>query len=215
MNRLRRRLSRRLPLLVLTVLLSGASLLIGSPARAQEPDLSAALLTPADLPGVWTTVIRPDREGTRPCGMELGFRPQALDLAEVLYEASPTGPFLQHVVGRYAPGMAAALMEEFRSALIACPEWDNTTADGRTVRNQWLPMESSLLGDDTVAARIEAESGDLFARTHALAVRHGDLVLLLVHTAAGVGMPVEPDADLTKALLQIADARLMPLANAP
>lgn len=202
-------------LLIASLVIAGSLLLTGSVSHAQNPDLSAALLTPADLPGMWTMLERGDREGTRPCGMELGFRPQALDLAEVLYEASPAGPFLQHVVGRYAPDVAAALMEEFRAALVACPAWETTADDGRTVRSRWQPLDLGTLGDESAAAYIEVESGNLFGRTHATAVRRGDLVTLFVHTAAGIGMPSEPDRELTEALLQVADARLAALAAAP
>jgi hypothetical protein len=172
------------------------------------------LLTPADLPGPWTMLERGDREGTRPCGMELGFRPQALDLAEVLFEASPAGPFVQHVVGRYAADAAPALMEEFRAALVNCPTWETTADDGRTVRSRWQPLDLAPLGDETVAAYIEVASGNLFGRTHATAVRRGDFVTLFVHTAAGIGTPVEPDRELTEALLRLADGRLAALVAA-
>jgi len=201
--------SRRL--LAGLLVIAGSLLLAGSASHAQDPDLSAALLMPADLPGEWTMLARPDREGTRPCGMELGFTPRALDRAEVLFEASPTGPFLQHVVGRYAPDVAAALMDEFRAALVTCPAWEATTDDGRTVHSRWEPLALAPLGDDTVAAYIVIESGNLFGRTHAIAVRRGDLVMLLVHTAAGLAMPADPDRQLTEALLQLADARLAAL----
>ncbi|OLT12166.1 hypothetical protein BJF78_24865 [Pseudonocardia sp. CNS-139] len=196
-------------------LLAGALLVLatGCAGPAADPDLSAALLQPADLPAGYGPIPPEPSDGavssTDPdCAA-------TLDGIEVDPPADPTvqevralfgdATFgrIQHVVRAYPAGQAAAEVERVRAVLAGCSTFENTYADSSTVTLTVTPRTAPAVGEAAWAGEIRAET-DAFALVNQLVlVQAGDRT-----AALSVLTPDGPDIATVDDLAERAAARL-------
>ena len=205
----------RLTLALVFTLLVVVSAIRAAPASAQTPDLSAALLTLADLPAGWTAAE--DFSGRSPadfaeemnplaaCGQDVDFstfRPEAGAFAA--FQGGRLGPFLFHAVFLAPPGADLASLEACLRALLEDA--------GITFEMAVIPF--AQLGDETQAVRADIDFGLFSLRFELVAIRRGDvysMIMMMGSPTGGIG----EDMSVLESLARRADERLAAVVGSP
>src|SRR5215216_2557133 len=184
----------------------------GSP-QLHAAELSAALLSDADLPSGWRVVDgagpAPERYAWCPAGAALPVMPRAQ--AARSYWSDAPSPLLYHRVLAFRPGEAAGVLAALRAGSSACA-WAETEADAEPMRFELGVAADVALGDEALRRRLTMRWEGGVAEADILIVRRGAFVLILTHVVVGAG-PNAPDARLSDRVTERAVAKLMALAR--
>ena len=112
--------------------------------RAANVNLSAALLTAADLPSGWNqTNLNIDLATTQPCGRAIPVVDAASAQQEIAFRQDRLGPYVVHRVMAYAGGTAEEAMNATRTLLDECKEWKGSHG-GRELTFRVSPSSLTL-----------------------------------------------------------------------
>lgn len=154
--------------------------------KVEEVDAQAALLTLEDLPTGYTTSAEDDDEDPplESCPLLQALEDDNLDpanKAEVQYEASQTGPIIQHSVAVLKEGEAERIFQDFGEAIDTpeCQTLSQQTDEGETATYKLGPLSSPQLGDDTLAFRLTGDEAAFNLTLDFVAERVGNAQSLL------------------------------------
>ena len=184
-------------------------------------NLSAALLTAADLPSGWNqTNLNIDLAATQPCGRAIPVVDAASAQQEIAFRQDRLGPYVAHRVMAYASGNAEEAINATRTLLDECKEWKGSHG-GRELTFRVSPSSLNVggIGDEAFAVRLTIHgfagggiAGGLIdsvisAASDLVVVRQGDFTFLIAQANGGVGNP-SVDSGRTEQLAHLADQRL-------
>ncbi|MFI8237435.1 hypothetical protein ACIF83_09270 [Streptomyces sp. NPDC085866] len=183
-------------------------------ASTGTEDLSAALLTTAQLPaGYVKTVLRddpPTRSDRPECLTALNSlesarssHPDAVE-ARVNFAMSQSGPFLQQVLRRLPGTGARQNLRQAARTLSGCPSFSIGWSDGSTGTEQAVPRGSAGIGDTSWHATVTATTGTFTVQETLVLVAVGRTLLVL----SDAGSPTAPERSRTLALARTAASRL-------
>lgn len=189
----------------------------GTPSAAILP---RTLLTTGDLPSGWmSTSLKISPDDAKPCGQDLALLTRATAQTRADFEAGSLGPFITQSVAIYPPGMAAQAMNDTVALLGRCREWKEDER-GSNVTIKTSPLSFPSLGDATLPVQVEIDGianrdglaggflkGLLGGKTNLVFVRRGDAIVMIAHSAVGLGSP-GVDVALTEQIARRAEQRL-------
>jgi hypothetical protein len=204
----------------------GRAAMPSAPVTAATPpsanvNLSATLLTAADLPSGWNqTNLNIDLAATQPCGRTIPVVDAASAQQEIAFRQDRLGPYVAHRVMAYAGGNAEEAMNATRTLLDECKEWKGSHG-GRELTFRVSPSSLNVdgIGDEAFAMRLTIHgfagggvAGGLIdsvisAASDLVVVRQGNFTFLIAQANGGVGNP-SVDSGRTEQLAHVADQRL-------
>jgi hypothetical protein len=179
--------------LVLTACAHGAE-----PQPAQTPavtpagsaaagDLQAALLTTADMPpGFVVTQDTGDAQKSGGCPpLEADVESGARTHAQVLFKADDLGPFIRERLLELSPEDAQKVVTNLRSAVDACRHFTSHDDTVGSIEFSVSMLSVDPMGDATAAIRLTGRPTivDLALYQDIVAIRHGDVVILISHVS--------------------------------
>jgi hypothetical protein len=188
---------------------------------ASHVNLSAALLTAADMPSGWSqTNLNIDLATTQPCGQGIPVVDTAMAQEEVAFRQDRLGPYVAERVMAFARGAAEQAMNGTRALLDQCTEWKGRHG-GRELSFHVSPspLDVEGVGDEAIAVRLTihgfaggSAAGGLLgslvsAASDLVVVRQGDYAFLVAQANGGVGNP-SIDSGRTEQLVRLAAQQL-------
>lgn len=179
----------------------------------QRPrDLSAALLTAADLPPGWReSAPAPANDGGLPlCGEDLGGG-DGDTAPSVRFQRGAGGPVLTQTIPLLPPGAAVYVWERVQEILRPC-EWEQVTAAGLRISGSLSPLDLPRIGDDSIALRLELRAAGGAIQGDIVALLRGDAIALIAQLG---GVDAPPDTELTLLAARRAERRLASVLGLP
>ena len=171
--------------------------------KSSSGDLEDALLTLDDMPAGWTIAPELLEEGEEEDEGECAFDQDLGEEneVEVAFKEGDSGPFVLHVIGRFADdGAAETFMEDFTEYAERCR---SSEEDGVTTKID--PLSFPDVADESQSYRLTIEDAETPpVEVNAVLFRQGERAsLVAVFSVLG-----SPDADLTEELTVTAAERL-------
>lgn len=210
---------RKLAALLLVVAAACGS---GAARAYTDEELGGALLALEDLPTGWALSPADDDEDEEDPSDICGITPEVEETNEVSVEFSKGqlgDRLFQSVLAFASVDEAERSVAEFRDAIGACDEWEQTTDDGSLMTLRPSPLSFATFGDETLAIRVDIEvqgraegmeftahgSGDV------IIVRRASIGTMVSVLAIGLFGPPEVDSTQTEGFVERADGKLAAL----
>lgn len=191
----------------MVVLVSLCVALHVSGGAAQTPAAQRILPRVSDLPTGWTVSSEPptgDADGgLRLCDVQVPAFRQMSDFADVWFEQSRAGPFVQLLVAQGMIDEVALRWQALQSVPGQC-EW--TAADG--VRRDLTRVALPNLGDDTIAFRTGLTTGQVFGAFEHVYVRSGSTILGVQYLVVRDVPITSPDTETAEQFARLLADRL-------
>lgn len=143
----------------------------------RQEDLDAAVLTIADMPTGWATVVDDDDSGP-PCdaglSQVLGIDEDVLPQGEFIAAKDENfGPLIGNLVTVLPPDAPADLMTVWRDRMLACD------GEFRGFDVSYGELSFPSMGDETISVRLNLVNDEVTGHYDMLFVRTGDIVVAL------------------------------------
>lgn len=183
-----------------------------------EATLRQALLTIEDLPTGWTTAAEEEgatEEEPAPCGIE-PTEEETTSVEEHFQKGELEDQLMVSVSAFDNAGDAEAALQEFRTQLQNCREWEDTDDEGTHFAWALSPLSFPNLGEETVAFRVSADITGNEEGFEITASMVGDMIVVrrvnavsgVFHFGLGLFGPAEIDSEQTETFARKADEKL-------